>query len=191
MKYRRQNYGSDVYESGYFTGDPFFKISNTKDFEMVVSKKGPTPGRVGWLRDPNGYVSKIRILQNPNSKHSKKHIYSSDTEMDLKDMQWKYTPKQLETLAKKGRLYTDIRSGPRLKEYETYERAEREKAKKDSNYNRQIKNTKSQSSDSKRLARPPGKRTSASGKTYYERRSNRSDTISEIRNFSQRNRGFF
>ena len=191
MKNRRQDYGSDVYQSGSFTGNPFFKISNTKDFEMIVSKKGPKPGRVGWLKDPEGYLSDIKILQNPNSKHSQQNKYRPDAEMDLKQMQWKYTPKQLERLAQKGRLYADIRSGPRLREYETFERAEREKLKKNSDYDRQINNTKSKSSDSKRKAMPPGRRTSASGKRYYERRSNRSDTLSEIQAYAHRKRGYY
>ena len=40
--------------------------------------------------------------------------------------------------------------------------------------------------DAKRKAKLPGKRTSASGRTYYERRANRSDTPGERRNYDER-----
>lgn len=40
--------------------------------------------------------------------------------------------------------------------------------------------------DAKRKAKLPGKRTSASGRVYYERRANRSDTPGERRNYDER-----
>ena len=191
MKNRRQKYGSNVYEDPYGLMNEFYKLNSTKDFDFKIAKKGRNPGTVGFLVDPQGYLSDIRVLQNPNSKHSNANKYRSDTEMDLKEMSWRYTPKQLETLAKKGRLYTNLRSGSRKKEYDDNVFAEREKAKKNGNYDRQINTTKSKSSDDKRLAKAPGKRTSVNGKTYYERRSNRSDTLSERSSYKQRNRGYY
>lgn len=200
------SWSKDLYISkDLWSERPYFRIKDLSPYKLVIAKKGSNPGSVGFLRDSKGNNTSINILQDPESDYRKNNLVYGEMSY-LKKSNWQYTPKEIENFAKKGILYSPLESGQKHAKYlqlkqenDDARKAHREKNMNEINaktkkygdkfnkskylsgkkYERQIENTKSQISDTRHLAKPPGRRISASGKIYYERRSNRSDKYQE------------
>lgn len=171
-KYHGKDYFTDL-----FSHSTSFKVTSVSGYSPVLNDKG----KVRFLKDASGNKLGVDVLKNPKSKRKSRDFVDMST--PLQNAQSKYTPKQIETLARKGHLYIPLKSGKRFDEF-TKKKEESERKRKESE-TRQISNTVSKLRDLSYYALPPGRRTSASGRVYYERRSNRSDTPNERLSFIQ------